>query len=339
MRTSGTISATSIAAQSGRSLCVNIFHAAGGGAIRRICLRLEGRKARMAFQKLSHLGLPSGTKVLSDAAISRPAPNRLVVTAAAASLGIGIGPYRWQAASTWRDAASCPAPGCSDQLPTRPQRTRFSKPSPVGCVANGPSVRSNGPRGKRVVALSFDDGPSIDTESMLANLRRYKAHATFFELGGQMSGRASIQRDILAQGNMIGDHSWSHPVLSGGGPFAASEITRTKARIKAQTGFTPCLFRAPYGAISSSLVGIARSHGLLTIQWDVDPQDWSRPGTAAIVSRVLSQVRQGSIILMHDGGGPRSESVAASNAILASLTRRGYRVVSVETLLGLKTRY
>ncbi|MEI7889558.1 MAG: polysaccharide deacetylase family protein, partial [Actinomycetes bacterium] len=162
---------------------------------------------------------------------------------------------------------------------------------------------------------------------------------TFFEVGDQMSGRAAVQKQILAQGHMIGDHSWSHPVLSGAGAFAASEISRTRSRIISQTGFTPCLFRAPYGAISSSLVGIARSQSMLTIQWDVDPTDWARPGSGAIASRVLAQVRPGSIILMHDGGGDRSQSVAAAETILSTLSRRGYRVVSVETLLGLKITY
>jgi peptidoglycan/xylan/chitin deacetylase (PgdA/CDA1 family) len=174
---------------------------------------------------------------------------------------------------------------------------------------------------------------------MLKLLRKHKAHATFFEVGNQMGGSSAVQRQILREGNSIGDHSWSHPVLSGGGSFADSEISRTKARIIRQTGFTPCLFRAPYGAVSSNLIAIARSHGMLTIEWDVDPTDWARPGTDAIISRVLGQARPGSIILMHDGGGPRNQSVAAADVILGTLARRGYKVVSVETLLGLKLVY
>ena len=154
-----------------------------------------------------------------------------------------------------------------------------------------------------------------------------------------MGGRAALQRRILAEGNSIGDHSWSHPVLSGGGAFAASEVSSTKSRIKQQTGFTPCLFRAPYGAVSGNLIELVRQRGMLTIQWDVDPQDWARPGTGAIISRVLSQTRRGSIILMHDGGGDRSQSAAAAETILATLERRGVKVVSVETLLGLAPIY
>ena len=148
-----------------------------------------------------------------------------------------------------------------------------------------------------------------------------------------------MQVQIPGQVSSIGNHSWSHPVLSGGGSFADSEISRTNARIGRQTGFTPCVFRAPYGAVSSSLIAIARRHGMLTIEWDVDPTDWARPGTGAIISRVLGQTRPGSIILMHDGGGLRNQSVAATDVILGTLARRGYKVVSVETLLGLKPVY
>jgi peptidoglycan/xylan/chitin deacetylase (PgdA/CDA1 family) len=190
-----------------------------------------------------------------------------------------------------------------------------------------------------VVAISFDDGPSRYTGQVLDLLKRHHAHATFFEIGNQMGGMASVQKRILAEGNSIGDHSWSHPVLSGGGAFADSEIIRTKSRITAQTGFVPCLFRAPYGAVSANLISTARARGLLTIEWDVDPTDWSRPGTGVIINRVLAQTRPGSIILMHDGGGARDQSVAAADVILGTLAQRGYRVVSVETLLGLKPIY
>ncbi|MCX6390736.1 MAG: hypothetical protein NT122_08950, partial [Solirubrobacterales bacterium] len=88
-----------------------------------------------------------------------------------------------------------------------------------------------------------------------------------------------------------------------------------------------------------NLIGLVRRLGMLTIQWDVDPQDWARPGAGAIASRVLSQTRRGSIILMHDGGGDRSQSAAAAETILATLERRGVKVVSVETLLGLAPIY
>ncbi|MCX6394183.1 MAG: polysaccharide deacetylase family protein [Solirubrobacterales bacterium] len=339
LRTSGTISAASISALDGRSLCVELFRTGTGVAVRRLCLKAVGGKPRIVKESLSGAGDPSGARVVSGVSISRPASNRLVATVPATGAGLGIGKFRWQASSVWVDTGDCTAPGCPDRFPGRPATARYVKAIPTGCVATGASVRSNSSRAHRVVAISFDDGPSPYTPQMLTILKRHGAHATFFQVGNQMSGRSALQKQILAQGHMIGNHSWSHSVLSGGGSFASSELSRTKARIASQAGFTPCVFRAPYGAISSSLVGIARAQSMLTIQWDVDPTDWARPGAGAISSRVLAQVRPGSIILMHDAGGERSQSVAATETILSTLSRRGYRVVSVETLLGLKITY
>jgi peptidoglycan/xylan/chitin deacetylase (PgdA/CDA1 family) len=97
--------------------------------------------------------------------------------------------------------------------------------------------------------------------------------------------------------------------------------------------------RPPYGIAPPAVVGIARSLGLLTIQWDVDPTDWSRPGAAVIAQRVLSAVHAGSIVIMHDGGGDRSETVAALRTIVPGLLARGYHLVTVPQLLGLRPAY
>ena len=338
VRTSGGFSATLLAARAGRSLCFELHRAQGGAAVRRLCLRIKGSKAVITRENLNVAGTVTSSSTLG-AVIKRPNAQTMVAEVPASAAGLGIGKFRWQAVSNWSDSTGCSVSGCVDVLPKTPAVAAFHDPIPVGCVATGASYRLDSRRRQKVVAISFDDGPSIYTPAMLATLKRHNAHATFFEVGNQMGGRSAVQRKILAQGNTIGDHSWSHPVLSGGGSFADSEISRTKARIVRQSGFTPCLFRAPYGAVSGNLISIARSHGMLTIEWDVDPTDWSRPGTGAIISRVLAQTRPGSIILMHDGGGDRSQSVAAADTILGTLARRGYRVVTVETLLGLKSVY
>ena len=338
LKAAGGFSASSISARAGRSLCLRLHRAAGGEAVRRVCLRLHRGSARLIVEKLSSSGVVVSS-VPIKATIERPAPTRMVALFAASDAGLGIGSFRWQATSTWVDGGGCSGVGCADAVPARPVLAAVHDPVPVGCQAAGPSYRLSGHRGRRVVAISFDDGPSVYTRSILQLLRKHNAHATFFEVGNQMGGNADVQRQILREGSSIGNHSWSHPVLSGGGSFADSELSRTNARIVRQTGFTPCVFRAPYGAVSSSLISIARRHGMLTIEWDVDPLDWSRPGADAIVARVLGQTRPGSIILMHDGGGLRNQSVAAADVILGTLGRRGYKVVSVETLLGLKTVY
>ena len=336
--TSGNLSAAALTAKPGRLLCIDLLRGSHGLAVRQICLTAIAGKPRIVRQDLHDDGTVKATTVLS-ATISRPSARRLIASFSTESVGLGLGTYRWQAHSQWADASACSSYPCSSYLPQNPKRATIVKPVRVGCRATGASFRLNGSRARRIVAISFDDGPSQYTAAILQSLKRHHAHATFFEVGNQMGGRSALQRRILAEGNSIGDHSWSHPVLSGGGPFAAREVSDTKARIIRQTGFTPCLFRAPYGAVSGNLIGLVRQRAMLTIQWDVDPTDWARPGTGAIISRVLAQVRRGSIILMHDGGGNRSQSAAAAETILATLERRGIRVVSVETLLGLESIY
>ena len=189
------------------------------------------------------------------------------------------------------------------------------------------------------MALTFDDGPSPYTAAVLDVLKREQVHATFFLIGQQVAGGASLVRRELADGHMLADHTWSHANVSGGGAFASGQITSTASAIQKATGFRPCLFRAPYGAVSGSLIGVAHGLGFTTIEWDVDPQDWSLPGSGAIYSRIVSTTHNGSIILMHDGGGPRSQTLAALPGIIHTLKARGYGFVTVDQLTGARLRY
>jgi len=212
---------------------------------------------------------------------------------------------------------------------------------PVGCVAAGPVAdRTHGPR-RREVALTFDDGPSIYTQRFVRMLRAQKAIATFFLIGGQTtSGYRSILREELRNGDALGDHTWTHPNLvtlrSGA---VRGQLARTKGAIASLSGYTPCVFRPPYGAYDSSVVGVARSLGLDTVTWEVDPADYKLPGVVAIEQRVLAQTQRGSIVLFHDGGGPRLQTLDAYPHIIAALRARGYRFVTVPQLLGLRTIY
>jgi peptidoglycan/xylan/chitin deacetylase (PgdA/CDA1 family) len=99
------------------------------------------------------------------------------------------------------------------------------------------------------------------------------------------------------------------------------------------------VFRPPYGAYGAGVVAAGRRLGLATVLWNVDPRDWALPGTGTIVGRVLAQVRRGSIVLSHDGGGPRGQTLAAYPAIIEALKARGYRFRTVPQLLGFRTVY
>jgi peptidoglycan-N-acetylglucosamine deacetylase len=210
----------------------------------------------------------------------------------------------------------------------------------VGCHASGASFRRFGPRNHRTVGLGFDDGPSPYTERFVKVLRANHATATFFEIGRLVPGHGRVMRQILREGNAIGNHSLTHANLAGGGARAQFELRKTQALIHHETGYRPCLFRAPYGAVSPALVRIARRAGMLTIQWSVDPHDYNPSEKPHYIAGAVSKfVRDGSIVVMHDGGGDRSRTLHALGLLLHRLHRHGYKAVAIDRMLGLRRRY
>ncbi|MFN8111154.1 MAG: polysaccharide deacetylase family protein [Thermoleophilia bacterium] len=201
----------------------------------------------------------------------------------------------------------------------------------TGCRVPGTGLVRSGVPGGDAVGLSFDDGPAQATATVLDMLRAAGVHATFYVIGRQVSGYppgAALMRRALAEGDMLGNHSWQHAVLP-----AAGSIAETQAGIVAATGFTPCTFRPPYGRFDARLEADVAALGMRPVTWDIDTRDWTLPGAAAITAAAL-RARPGDIILMHDGGGPRAQTVAALSGVLDGLRARGLRGVTVEDLLG-----
>ena len=207
----------------------------------------------------------------------------------------------------------------------------------TGCRRSGAGQVSRGPSGKRV-ALTYDDGPSTYTPAFLRELRRLGVPATFFVIGQQVSANAALVRSILRSGSMVANHSWSHPDMGAGGAAASTQLREANAAVRRATGFTPCLFRPPYGSTGADLVSRANAQGMTSVLWSVDPLDWRTPGTGSIVSTVLRQASGGAIILSHDGGGPRSQTLAAMPQIVRTLKARGYKFVTLTDLLGYPER-
>jgi peptidoglycan/xylan/chitin deacetylase (PgdA/CDA1 family) len=208
----------------------------------------------------------------------------------------------------------------------------------VGCRSRGEFAYLHGPR-RHEVAIGFDDGPAPDTFAFVRMLEHSHAQATFFMIGEQVSAayRATLLRE-LRDGDALGDHTFTHPYLTST-PDVHAQLDRAIRAIRSQTGYTPCVFRPPYGAYDKSIVQIARSLGLATVLWNVDPSDYTKPGTDAIKQRILAQVQPGSIIISHDGGGPRGQTLAAYPSIIAALRARGYRIVTIPELLGFHPLY
>jgi peptidoglycan/xylan/chitin deacetylase (PgdA/CDA1 family) len=184
--------------------------------------------------------------------------------------------------------------------------------------------------GPKVVALTLDDGPSpIYTPQVLDLLAQYRIKATFCMIGRQVAANHSLVREVAAAGHMIVNHTWDHADQSKLSLSAVrSEIARTSDTL-ASAGVHPSVFRAPYGAWSHAVYEACAMADLRPLDWSVDPRDWSRPGVNTIVTRILHQTRTGSIILEHDGGGDRSQTVAALKIVLPKLLDAGYRFTSV----------
>lgn len=183
------------------------------------------------------------------------------------------------------------------------------------------------------VALTFDDGPNPPcTGAILDVLDRYDVPATFFCVGLQARAHPEELARIAAAGHAVGNHTWSHPLLPDLTPEeGAAQVDRTSEVIASGIGGRPpALFRPPYGVLPH---GTAPSHtatAMDAVFWDVDTGDWAMPGPEAIARAVLQQVQPGSIVLMHDGGGDRSQTVAALPMIVEGLLDRGYDLVAVD---------
>jgi peptidoglycan-N-acetylglucosamine deacetylase len=186
----------------------------------------------------------------------------------------------------------------------------------------------------KMVALTFDDGPSRYTDDVLRELNVKSAPATFFVVGKNLSTHGSVLTTMELLGHEIGNHTWSHPFLTQLSSEAIRhELLRTNRAVKGIVepvgGTSPSVFRPPYGDVDRRVRAIARELELRTVLWDVDPWDWSRPGTRTIVRRVVHGVGEHSIVLLHDGGGPREQTVAAVPRIIRELRERGYQLVTV----------
>lgn len=181
--------------------------------------------------------------------------------------------------------------------------------------------------GPKVIALTIDDGPSpLYTPQVLRILEKYGVRATFSMVGENVSYYPSVAKDVAEAGHTIINHTWDHANLT---TLSASaqlrEITRATDTIHAAVGVRPRMFRAPYGAWSQQTLKYCAAERLIPLDWSVDPRDWSRPGVSEIVGTIMKTTKTGSIILEHDGGGDRAETVAALKIVIPRLLDEGYR--------------
>jgi peptidoglycan/xylan/chitin deacetylase (PgdA/CDA1 family) len=208
-------------------------------------------------------------------------------------------------------------------------------PSLTGLAPDGRYI-GHGSRADPTIALTFDDGPAPPyTNRILDILEQYGVPGTFFCVGLYAACYREEVARMREQGHTIGNHTWSHPFLPQltKAQFA-DQLTSTGDALAAASGSPPpTLFRPPYGTQTPESIDWAVEQNADIVLWDVAPNDWAMPGADVIADRVLYGAREGSIVLLHDGGGDRSQTVAALPAIIEGLLGRGFRFAGVEHFL------
>ncbi len=335
--TTGRWKTSQLAVSKNRFLCLGLQRKGSTASEKQICVygKRGSDKVSLRVARLNKEGVPvSVPNSRIKASINRFDSRSIKAQFRPEQAGIRPGSYRWRIVSRWSGPKCKKAPTdrkiCGDRFPrNNAARIDLRKVQLVGCKRRGASMSTNGPRNQKRVALTFDDGPSRYTPKILRILRKYGAKATFFVWGSQTTGRENMLNREMKDGHEIGNHSWNHHKLP-----KLKELRTTNKSLRRITGFKPCLFRPPYRVFDNKLISNVKRADMNMILWDVDPHDWRTPGSMAIANGILNNTQPGSIVLMHDGGGPRDQTVAALPRVLKKLRSRGYRFVTVSELLG-----
>jgi peptidoglycan-N-acetylglucosamine deacetylase len=184
---------------------------------------------------------------------------------------------------------------------------------------------------KNAVALTIDDGPHPEwTPRVLDLLAKHEVKATFCLIGEQIRDNYKLVQLMVTAGHEVANHTWHHPININRLPAhrVESEIARAHRVIVEVTGTSPRLFRAPGGNWSPTVFKATARHGMYPIDWDIDPRDWSRPGVPH-VTRALLKGKAGDILLCHDGGGDRSQTLKSLKTVLPRLKSRGLEFITL----------
>ncbi|KND30364.1 polysaccharide deacetylase family protein [Streptomyces acidiscabies] len=233
------------------------------------------------------------------------------------------------------EAVPVPAAGAPAQrVPLKPSAYRLQPITGFGPPASGarlsvrrkPILEVSG-RGNTMV-LTFDDGPDPRyTPAILDTLGEYGVHAMFFVCGEMAVDNQELLARMADEGHVVGNHTWSHPLLTRlRRSRIRSEMERTSEVIEDAYGEKPRWFRAPYGAWNRAAFQIGADLGMEPLAWTVDTLDWTTPGTGTIVSRVAGGAAPGVVVLSHDAGGDRTQSVRALRRYLPRLLDSGYHI-------------
>jgi peptidoglycan/xylan/chitin deacetylase (PgdA/CDA1 family) len=196
------------------------------------------------------------------------------------------------------------------------------------------------PRGTKLLALTYDDGPNDPhTMRLLEVLATHNVRATFFLIGRYVQQRPNIVREIVKAGHIIGNHTFTHPLLTfKSAAEVRKELTDCRSAIQDAVGEQSNLFRPPFGGRRPAVIRTARQLGLEPIMWSVTGYDWDAPPAVVIEKKVSSQIRGGDVILLHDGGhkqmgADRSQTVLATDHLITRYKSEGYDFVTIQHMV------
>ncbi|WP_027470082.1 polysaccharide deacetylase family protein [Deefgea rivuli] len=219
-----------------------------------------------------------------------------------------------------------------DQVPLEEMERQANK-YPKQVVLEGASHR-------RWIALTFDDGPSNYTRRLLAILKQQQVPATFYMTAKSMEGREDLVKEVWQAGHELGNHSVNHPHLSElAERYWDEEIGPTQEKFRSIVGFAPNTMRPPYGEITDAQIEDLAKRGIKVVLWSIDTQDWNKNrmlfGAHKIERSIQDAIHEEAIVLMHDAGGRRENTLAAVEQLIPWLKAGGYEFVTVSQMLGL----
>lgn len=193
---------------------------------------------------------------------------------------------------------------------------------------------------EKVVAITFDDGPHPKyTRQILDLLEQYEARGTFFVVGQLAEKNPEIVRRMYEDGHEIANHTYTHPSTKSPSKIM-EEINQTNDTVFSITGFSPKLFRPVEGIYTDEIVNEVVKNGYKIVMWSwhQDTEDWKDPGVDKIVNKVLDGLKNGDVVLFHDGGGNRQQTVKALEKILPELKKRGYKFITITEMINLQKK-
>jgi peptidoglycan-N-acetylglucosamine deacetylase len=196
------------------------------------------------------------------------------------------------------------------------------------------------PPGSRQLALTYDDGPNDPhTLRLLEVLARHGVQATFFLIGRYVQQRPEIAREIVQAGHVVGNHTFTHPLLTFKGVAEIrQELSQCRSALQEAIGEPSNFFRPPFGGRRPAVLRVARELGLEPVMWNVTGYDWNAPPAEKIERKVAKEIRGGDVILLHDGGhkqmgADRSQTVIATDHLIARYKSEGYEFVTIPQMM------